>query len=480
MDLTNLNYRLIAPEVFLFVWSMIILFIGVGSKDRTPRVTGFLSLIGLAVAFILVALTPEGKFVNDAFIFDKYAQAFKLIFIGAAFMTIFGSIDFIAKRMINRGEFFALLLMCTTGMMFLASAGELISMYVALELSTISLYILATYLKSDQKSTEAGLKYLILGGASSGILLYGLSLLYGLTGSTFMSEIGMKLFMGPGTAKAAYFAIVMFMAGFGFKLAAAPFHMWAPDVYEGAPTPVTAFLSVASKGAGLAAFVRLFFTSLIIAKAEWMVIIEVVAILAMVVGNVVALMQTNIKRMLAYSSIAQVGYVLVALAAGIDLSVGSMMIFLLAYLFANIGAFIIVIAFSNATGSDKISDYAGLIKRSPAAAVMMAIFMLSLVGIPPTAGFFAKYWLFAAAVKEGLYGLVVVAVLTSVISLFYYMNVVRVMFFHSAKDESTISLTGMVKTSLAISVIMVLIICIFPSAFYSWAKTASEVFTYNF
>lgn len=480
MDLSNLNYGLIAPEVFLFIWSLLILFISLGNKDIHPKTAGILSLIGLAIAFIIVCFTPEGEFVNQSFIFDKYAQAFKLIFISASFMTILGSIDFIVKKMIHRGEFFSLFLMCTTGMMFLASAGELISMYVALELSTISLYILATYLKKDQKSTEAGLKYLILGAASSGILLYGLSLLYGLTGSTFMNEIGMKLFMGPGTGKAAYFAIVMFMAGFGFKLAAAPFHMWAPDVYEGAPTPVTAFLSVASKGAGLAAFVRLFFTSLIIAKAEWVMIIEVVAILAMVIGNVVALLQSNIKRMLAYSSIAQVGYVLVALAAGIDLSVGSMMIFLVAYLFANIGAFIIVIAFSNATGSDKISDYGGLMKRSPAAAVIMAIFMLSLVGIPPTAGFFAKYWLFAAAVKEGLYGLVIVAVLTSVISLFYYMNVVRMMFFHPPKDESIINLTGMAKTSLAISVVMVLIICIIPNTFYSWAMAASEIFTYKF
>jgi NADH-quinone oxidoreductase subunit N len=478
MDFSALNYRLIAPEIFLFVWSLLILFISLGNKDKNPKLTGILSLIGLLVTLVLAWTTPDGKFFGDTFISDTYARAFKLIFIGTAFMTILGSIEFITDKLNHRGEFYSLMLLCTTGMMFLASAGELISMYVALELSTIALYVLATFMKKDFKSTEAGLKYLILGAASSGILLYGLSLIYGLTGTTVMSEIGMKLFIGPGTRLASYFAIVMFIAGFGFKLAAAPFHMWAPDVYEGAPTPVTAFLSVASKAAGLVAFVRLFFEAMMIAKSDWVVILEVVAILAMVIGNLVALWQKNIKRMLAYSSIAQVGYVLVALSAGIDLSIGSMMIFLLAYLFANIGAFIIVIAFSNVTGSDNIDDYAGLMKRSPVAAIIMTIFMLSLVGIPPTAGFFAKYWLFAAAVKEGLYGIVVVAVLTSVVSLFYYMNVVRVMMFHPAKDETPIHLTGMVKTSLAISVVMVLIICIVPNSFFTWAKTAADVFSF--
>jgi NADH-quinone oxidoreductase subunit N len=204
----------------------------------------------------------------------------------------------------------------------------------------------------------------------------------------------------------------------------------------------------------------------------------VVAILAMVIGNVVALLQKNIKRMLAYSSIAQVGYGLVALSAGNEFSVGSMMIFLLAYLFANIGAFIVVIAFSNATGSDNIQDYSGLMKRSPFMALIMTIFMVSLVGIPPTAGFLAKYWMFGAAVKEGLYGLVVVAVLTSVISLFYYMNVVRLMMFRSAEDDSAIAIPGMVRTSLVISVVMVIVICCLPGAFYDWAMSASTIFTF--
>jgi NADH-quinone oxidoreductase subunit N len=478
MNFADISFRLIAPEIFLFLCSLIILFVGLKYKDTNTRTLGLLSIAGLIITLALTLNTENGTFFGQTFIVDDYARAFKLIFILSAALTLMGSIDYIAKKMVNQGEFFSLLLMCTTGMMFLASAGELISMYVALEMSTISLYVLAAYRKEDLKSSEAGLKYLILGAISSGILLYGLSLIYGLTGTTVMSEIGERLFLGPNTNLATFFAIIMFVAGFGFKLAAAPFHMWAPDVYEGAPTPVTAFLSVASKAAGLAAFVRLFFESILIAKSEWVIILEIVAILAMVIGNVVALLQKNIKRMLAYSSIAQVGYVLVALAAGIDLSVGSMMIFLLAYLFTNIGAFIIVIAFSNATGSDKIDDYSGLIKRSPFIAIVMTIFMLSLVGLPPTAGFFAKYWLFAAAIKEGLYGLVVVAVLTSVVSLFYYMNIVRVMMFHKPKDDTTISYSGLVKIGLGISVFVVLIMVVFPSVFYNWGLKAATIFRF--
>ena len=360
-----MDYRLILPEIVLFVWALLLLFLNLKARADGTRLTGIMALVGLLLSFILAMTTPDGALFGKSFISDPYARAFKIIFILAAALTIIGSIDFAAKRLSHTGEFYSLILLCTTGMMFLASAGELVSLYVALELSTISLYILAAFLKKDLKSTEAGLKYLILGAASSGILLYGLSLLYGLTGTTVLDEIAYRLFMGPGTTMATVFAIVMFVAGFGFKLAAAPFHMWAPDVYEGAPTPVTAFLSVASKAAGLVALVRIFFNSLLIAKSEWVVVIEVVAVLAMIVGNVIALLQKNIKRMLAYSSIAQVGYVLVALSAGNELSVVSMMVFLMAYLFANIGAFTVVIAVSNITGSDSIEDYCGLWKRKP-------------------------------------------------------------------------------------------------------------------
>ncbi len=474
----NMDYRLIAPEVVLFVWSLFILFLGLWANDRNHRLVGFMSLIGLVIVLWLAAATPDGKFFGDTFISDSYSRAFKTVMLLSAILTIIISMDFASTRLINRAEYYGIILMCTTGMMFLSSAGELISLYVALELSTISLYILASFMKKDLKSTEAGLKYLILGAASSGILLYGLSLIYGLTGTTVIDDISYRLVLGPGTSLAMIFAIVMFLAGFGFKLAAAPFHMWAPDVYEGAPTPITAYLSVASKAAGLVAFVRIFFDSLFIVRAEWVVMIEVLAVLAMIVGNVVALLQKNIKRMLAYSSIAQVGYVLVAIAAGIDLSIGSMMIFLLAYLFANVGAFTVVIGITNFTRSDNIEDFSGLWKRSPSTAVFMTIFMLSLVGIPLTGGFIGKYFLFGAAVKEGLYGIVIVAVLTSVISLFYYMNVVRVMMFLPPKSNDKIPISNLIRFGLLLSAAMVLIIGILPDLFYRWGMSAAAPFKF--
>lgn len=471
-----MNTILILPQIFLSLWTVLILVIDFFRKSESRRGLGYLSVLGLALTAILVIFTSDGSAFYRTYLSDSYAKLFDIIFLLAAMLSIIASIDFVELRLKNKGEFYALVLLATVGMMFLAGAGELITLYVSLELATIPLYVLAAFMKKDQMSTEAGIKYVIIGGASSAILLFGFSILYGLTGTTMLTDIrnwdmatqGLKLGLG--------FGIVLFIAGFGFKLAAAPFHMWAPDVYQGAPTPVTAFLSVASKAAGLVAFVRIFFGPLFITKTEWVLLLEIVAVLAMVIGNFVALLQTDIKRMLAYSSIAQVGYVLVALAAGNAYSVIGMMIFLLAYLFANIGAFMVAIGFSNMTGSDQIGDYAGLIRRNPLAAVMMTIFMLSLVGIPPTAGFLGKYWLFAAAIEEHIYWLVVVAVLTSVVSLFYYINVVRVIFFKSPDNESKIHFGPNLGLGITVSGIMVILILIMQSTFYEWAGNAAKVF----
>jgi len=471
-----MNTVLIMPQIFLSLWTVLILVIDFLKKSDGRRGVGYLSILGLALTAILVVFTSDGNAFYGTYLSDNYARLFDIIFLLAAMLSIIASIDFVEIRLKNKGEFYALILLATIGMMFLAGAGELITLYVSLELATIPLYVLAAFSKKDHKSTEAGLKYLIIGGASSGILLFAISILYGLTGTTMLAEIRNWDLAAQGLKFGLGFGIVLFIAGFGFKLAAAPFHMWAPDVYQGAPTPVTAFLSVASKAAGLVAFVRIFFGPLFITKSEWVLLLEIVAVLAMVIGNFVALLQADIKRMLAYSSIAQVGYVLVALAAGNGYSIIGMMIFLLAYLFANIGAFMVAIGFSNMTGSDRIDDYAGMIRRNPLAAVMMTIFMFSLVGIPPTAGFLGKYWLFAAAIDEHLYWLVVVAVLTSVVSLFYYVNVVRVIFFSRSEDESKIHFGPNLGLGITASGIMVILILIMQSTVYKWAGDAAKVF----
>ena len=467
---------LITPQLFLVCWAALILTVDFLKRDGSRRGLGYLSLLGLAITAVLTMIAPNGHGFFNTYFADDYGRLFNEIFILSAMLTIIASIDFVEMRLSNKGEYYGLILLATVGMMFLSGAGELITLYVSLELATIPLYVLAAFMKKDLKSTEAGLKYLIIGGASSGILLFGLSLLYGLTGTTMLADIESWNLTGAGVNLGLALAIVLFIAGFGFKLAAAPFHMWAPDVYEGAPTPVTAFLSVSSKAAGLVAFVRIFFSPLIVARTDWVMLLEIVAVLAMVIGNFVALLQSNIKRMLAYSSIAQVGYVMVALAAGNGYSIIGMMIFLMAYLFANIGAFMVAIGFSNRTGSDQIDDYAGLVRRNPLASVMMTIFMLSLVGIPPTAGFLGKYWLFAAAVKENIYWLVIIAVLMSVVSLFYYMNVVRKIFFHRGEDESRIYFGPNLGLGIVISGIMVIVICVLPATFYQWASQAARVF----
>jgi NADH-quinone oxidoreductase subunit N len=471
-----MNITLIIPQLFLVCWAALILTIDFLKKDGSRRSLGYLSLLGLAITAVLTVLAPNGHGFFDTYFADDYGRLFNEVFILSAMLTIIASIDFAEMRLRHKGEYYGLILLATIGMMFLSGAGELITLYVSLELATIPLYVLAAFLKKDLKSTEAGLKYLIIGGASSGILLFGLSILYGLTGTTMLADIESWSLTGTDVNLGLALAVVLFIAGFGFKLAAAPFHMWAPDVYEGAPTPVTAFLSVSSKAAGLVAFVRIFFSPLIVARTDWVMLLEIVAVLAMVIGNFVALLQSNIKRMLAYSSIAQVGYVLVALAAGNGHSIIGMMIFLMAYLFANIGAFMVAIGFSNRTGSDQIDDYAGLVRRNPLASIMMTIFMLSLVGIPPTAGFLGKYWLFAAAVKENIYWLVVVAVLMSVVSLFYYMNVVRKMFFHRGEDESRVYFGPNLGLGIVVSGIMVIVICVLPATFYQWASQAARVF----
>lgn len=471
-----MNLELIIPQIFLTLWVILILVIDFFRESGSRRGLGYLSVLGLAITAVLVLFTPDGKGFYDTFFSDDYARLFDIIFILSAMLTIIASIDFAEIRLAHKGEFYGLILLATVGMMFLAGAGELLSLYVSLELATIPLYVLAAFMKKDQKSTEAGLKYMIIGGASSGILLFGISILYGLTGTTMFGDIQSWNLTAPDLRLGLGFGIVLLIAGFGFKLAAAPFHMWAPDVYQGAPTPVTAYISVASKAAGLVAFVRIFFGPLIITGSEWITLLEIVAVLAMVIGNFVALIQSDIKRMLAYSSIAQVGYVLVALSAANGYSIIGMMIFLLAYLFANIGAFMVAIGFSNMTGSDRIDDYAGLIRRNPLASVMMTIFMLSLVGIPPTAGFLGKYWLFAAAVEARIYWLVVIAILASVVSLFYYVNVVRKMFFHEPKNESKIRFGPTLGVGIFISGILVILICVMPATAYQWASQAAKVF----
>jgi NADH-quinone oxidoreductase subunit N len=473
-----MNLTLLIPEIFLFLWALVVLLVDFLSPQERKHHLAPLSLVGIVITVVLVLTSGQGQVFGEMFSADPYSLCFAIIFLGSAFLAISASVDFARERIVHQGEYYALILLSTVGMMFLAASRELLSMYVSLELTTISLFILAAFLKTELKSSEAGLKYLILGAASSAILLYGISLLYGITGSTVLTsiqgELGGSLLPGP----LLVISLVFIIAGFSFKLAAVPFHMWAPDVYEGAPTPITAYLSVASKGAGLAAMVRVFFGSLLPVTSEWIPLFMALATMAMILGNVVAIRQSNIKRMLAYSSIAQVGYILVALSAASELSTTSMILYLVVYMFANIGAFAVVIAFYNSSGSDDIHEYAGLSRRSPFLAISLVVFFLSLVGIPPLAGFVGKYMLFLAAIQKGYYWLVGVAVLTSVISLFYYMNVVKQMYFREPVKNDRVRVSWSLRLALLLSLLGVIVVGIYPNPFVQLISKAASVFMY--
>lgn len=476
-----MNYQLLVPQIFLFLWAIFIFILDLARKEKKHNLA-YVALLGIVITIVLVLTSPKGELFGGMFQADSLSAFFNLIFLLTGFLTIAASVEFTRRLPSHKGEYFGLILLSMVGMMFLASAGELLTLYVSLELTTIPLYVLAAYRKDELKSSEAGLKYLILGGISSALLLYGISLIYGLTGTTFLTEVKTTLivrFMSTGEiGPALVLGFIFMIAGFGFKLALVPFHMWVPDVYEGAPTPITAFLSVASKAAGIVAFLRVFFGAFLIFQVDWVLLMAVLASLAMIIGNIIALLQTNIKRMLAYSSIAQIGYILLGVVAASSRGVSSVAFYTFVYLFANMGAFITAIAFSHSTGSDHIKDYAGLSRRSPALAAMMAVFMLSLVGIPPLAGFVGKYYLFSAAIEQGYIWLVVIAILTSVISLYYYLNVVRQMYFQTSTEEKPIAAGTALKTALIICVIGVLLFGVYPNIFLNFASQAASVFIY--
>ncbi len=483
-----INITPLIPELFLFVMAVVVLLLDLFSNKRTVTLPAYLSMAAIVVTGFLLF-----KFDGDAirwgsqaiFVADSFSQFFKIIILGAAFLAIGSSFGTAEKMTHHRGEFFSLLLFSTVGMMFLASAKELILFYVGLELTTIPLFVLAAYKKTDQSSSEAGLKYLIIGAASSAIMLYGFSLIYGFTGTTYLNQITINLsiywlsFGGIGPAFTV--ALMMIIAGLTFKLAIVPFHMWAPDVYEGAPTPITAFLSVGSKAAGLAAIVRIFdgmliaFATEIMAPHNWGLMLAVLAAITMVIGNIIAIRQTNIKRMLAYSSIAQAGYIMVGVVAASQLGVASTGFYMFAYMFANMGAFAIVAIYAEKAGTENIADFAGLSKSSPVLALLMTMFMLSLAGIPPMAGFMAKYYIFAAAIEAGYTWLVILALLTSVISLYYYANIIRLMYLVESDNRHHIIPSFPAGLVLGITGIGVLLFGILPQSMLDLAlKTISS------
>lgn len=467
------------PDLFVGLLGMAVLGLSpLGGERRERPYLAYVALGGLAFAFLWLLLFGgriQGEAFNQSFILDPYALFFKLALVLTSMIVVVLSIDYVKRFPGRDGEYYALLLFATLGGMFLISARNFLTLFLSLELMSISFYILAAYQRNRIRSIEAGLKYLVMGGVSTGVLLYGISFLYGISGSTDFPAIGQWVASQGSEEPLALLAAVLIVVGLGFKIASVPFHAWAPDVYEGAPTPITAFLSVASKMAAFAVLVRVMIEVFAPLKPQWGLLVAVIGAVTLLYGNLAAIPQSNIKRLLGYSTIGQAGYLLVGLAAANSLGVGAIMFYLVAYLFSNLAVFLVVIAFSNVTKSDRIDDYAGLSRRSPLLAVTMALGLLSLAGVPPLAGFFGKFVLLGAAVQEGLLWLVFIGAVCIVISLYYYLLVIKRMYLWEAKDDRPLLLPPLMRATLYLCLLGILAIGIYPSPFIDMAVAASKL-----
>ncbi len=452
------------------------------------RLLPYIALVFLAISALWttswVGRDDYQTIFDGTFSLDQYSVFFYYVFAGVTAVVVLASIDWVENAGRGEAEYYALILTVCAGLMFLAGARDLITIFIALELSSIPQYVLAGWGK-DQRSSEAGLKYLLIGAIASATLLYGMALLYGVSGSTLLPDIAAFVAAdGDHNRSLLILAIVMMIAGFGFKMAIVPFQMWVPDVYQGAPTPVAAFLSVGSKAAAFAVVTRFFFEALgaDFLSDDWSMMFAVLAAVSMTLGNVMAVSQTDIKRMLGYSSIAQAGNFLIGLAAiatpGDEFTLGAsaVLLFVAAYAFTNLGAFVSVIAISQRIGSDQIKDYAGMWKRSPAIALALAVCLVSLTGIPPTAGFWAKLYIFNAGIRADLAWLVIIGVLNSVVAGYYYLSVVRQMFLGEEGDAVAFRVPPAIAVSLAAATAGVLVFGIIPGPLIDAAHNAAAVF----
>jgi len=456
------------PEIVSAIGASILLLLpvmGLKISDRQAKWWMLVLLLLTAAAVIYASNAVVGmkatSTLRNSFALDGFAIFFKLLFIGIVAMITLLSSDFLGEERYSPWEYYSLISFALCGMLFMASGVHLISIYIGLELMSLSSYILAGYYKREAKSTEAAMKYFVLGTISSAILLYGMSLIYGITGSLQLTKID-AAFETMLSNDALMLGIIMIGAGLCFKIAAVPFHVWTPDVYEGAPTPIAAFLSTASKAAAFAIFARIFYMGLGDFYVDWGNILAVVSALSMIGGNLAAITQDNVKRMLAYSSIAHAGYGLLGIIALSELGMQSILVYMLVYALANLGIWATVLTLRRRTyAGESIADFEGLNRRSPFFALAMVVFLLSLGGIPPTAGFIGKYYLFAAAMRAGFGWLAIIAVLMSAVSMFYYLRLVVAMYLKE-EGQGEFALTWPLKVTVSVCLVATLVLGIIP------------------
>lgn len=471
-----MNFYLLLPGIALALLAIVLICLDLVVWEKAKERLAYVTVIGLGITAILVALvgqTPGQSFFGTLTV-DPLSVLFDEIFLLSAALVTLSAVDYTRRRSRYQGEFYALIVFATLGAMFLASSTELITLYVALELMSISQFILAGYLKDSTESSEAGLKYLVLGALSSAVLLYGLALVYGATGVTTLTGIREAL-AGGQPSPLVLLGISLLIAGFGFKLVVVPFQMYVPDVYQGAPTPVTAFISVASKIAAFSIVLRVFGFGLQPLDQVWPGLFGGLAALTMTVGNVAALRQTNIKRLMGYSSIGQAGYALTGLAYASHTTTTGLLFFLIAYAITNLGVFIGIVYVSNLLGSDDLDAYDGLSRRSPIMALGLAICLFSLIGLPLTVGFWSKVYLFLAVFDVGLAWLVVLGLLNSALAAYYYLKIVHAMYLKAPPVEKSIGSDPPLAAAMIIAVVAVLLTGIVPGPFIQAASTAAGV-----
>lgn len=486
------DFMLLLPEIIITLAAFLVITLDIIWKgdDRSltilPWVAFGAAILAIVATFNIAANNTLPALATDAdnlvpmLALDPMSLFFRILSLLTVALVGLSAVDYLRIHTPFRGEFYGLTLLAGLSLMLMSSATNLVMIYLAVEFLSITSYILTAYLRTDARSTEAGLKYLLYGAVASGVMLYGFSLLYGATGSVDLVRIASQL---PETANLPLIitSVVLILTGLGFKIALVPFHQWSPDAYEGAPTPITAFLSVGPKIAGFAVLIRILTVALPAYDLNWTTILVLISIMTMTVGNLVALWQTNMKRLLAYSSIAQAGYMLVGLAAwsaqpnsALSDGLNGIMLYLFAYLFTNLGLFAVAIILENKMGTANISDYAGLIRRSPFLSIALLVFFLSLIGIPPTGGFMGKLFVFGAAIDQGLYALALIGVFNSVISVYYYFGVARQVFFGQADDESPIQPGFVMNAVVTVTMVITLLIALYGQPFIDFANNSAQ------
>jgi NADH-quinone oxidoreductase subunit N len=482
-----LDFQAIKPEILLTIFGLAILGLDFLLDKHEKYWNAVTALIGLTFAGVKLVLFWRDIGVvgayqgfSDSFALDTFSVFLNLVIVVATALVVLISVKYLEIENAHYGEYYALLLFSAVGMMFMASGTDLIVLFLALELMALCEYVLTGFLRSKRRSNEAAVKFFLLGAFSSGLLLYGMSLLYGIAGSTKLGIIAQRLAERPSHDPLSWMAMITLLAGLFFKIAAVPFHQWTPDAYEGAPTSITAFISVAPKVASFALLLRILFAGLPAMHAQWQGLTIGVAIATMTLGNLAAITQTNIKRFFGYSTISHVGYLLLGVVAAADGNADGLtavVIYLLVYAFMNLGAFAVIILMRRKEiVGDEIDDLSGLMSRAPVAAIFMLIFLLSLAGIPPTAGFIGKYYIFLSLVETGHYYLAVLGVAYSVVALYYYFRIVVAMFMKRAPETVPLASSAALRVALAVTLALTLIIGIYPDPFIGWAKMAIQPF----